>query len=603
MMVNNDKIERDAVNTIRNSIDETDFLLSDISDTDKYPSLDGSVRVYKDNCFKVENLDGTVNVQVKGKSMDELPSEISFPVKVDDLNVYYRSFGTIYFVVGIYEKNKQIYYLDLLPIRIDRILKKLNKEDQETVSLKFHQFPTDNIEKVTIFKDFLKHQKLQAKVVETGPIDIKVLEDKGLINSYSIPFFVLEKDLENNDPYRFAFSHPGFMYACTDIGNFPINEIAEIKNIIEPHPFEAVKLGKTTYYTGYNKIYYKDYQEVQINENVSLRFEKNNQILYQIKGQGCLTEQLHNFRFALALIKEKVLHLGLQEFVNVSPDIPNTTCTQALKDKQKELNNIYQITELLNITKKLITPLENFSSDDWKTLNILKCGLIDDLPVLPYESSQNKNYIFADFKVSNLYLVTRIFVKDGQYHIQDLYSKILPVSTVATDGSEHWVSPFLFFSEAHFECCCNLNFPVILKDLLKYAEQHLYVHELNNVLLRMLNAYDRQKNKNQELLDAIISLARGMHKYGCFDNYVGFLNFAQAMKRKKTLFTNHKKLLMRIVNSPDTEIVERLGAAILLEDFEQAEMLFKQLSANEQKEFDSYPIANLWKKMVDNNNQ
>lgn len=595
-MINNDKIERVAVNAVRDSIDETDFLHSDINDTDKYPSLDGSVRVYKDNCFKIENLEGTVNVQVKGKNLDKLPNEISFPVRVDDLNVYYRSFGAIYFVVGIYEKNKQIYYLDLLPLRIDRILKSLNKEDQETVSLKFRLFPTDNVEKVTIFRDFLKHQELQAKVIETGPIDIKVLEDKGLINSYSMPFSVLEKDLENNDPYRFAFNHPGFMYACTDIGNFPINEIAEINQIIESHPHESVKLGKTTYYTGYNRIYYKDYQEVQINENVSLRFEKTKQTLYQIKGQGCLAEQLHNFQFALALTQEKVLHLGSQEFINHSPDMKNMACTQAIKDKQKKLNDIYQITKQLNITKKFTTPLEKFSSDDWKTMDVLKRGLIDNLPVLSYESSQNKKYIFADFKVSDLYLVTRIFMKDGQYHIQDLYSEILPVSTVANDGTEHLVSPFLFFSEIHFEYFCNLNFPVILKDLLKYAEQHLYVHELNNVLLRMLNAYDKQENKSSKLLDAAISLAKGMHKYGCFDNYVCFLNFAQAMKRKKTLFKNHKKLLMKIINSPDTEITEQLGAAILLEDFTLAKTLYDQLSPDEQKEFDGYPIANLWKR-------
>lgn len=43
----------------------------------------------------------------------------------------------------------------------------------------------------------------------------------------------------------------------------------------------------------------------------------------------------------------------------------------------------------------------------------------------------------------------------------------------------------------------------------------------------------------------------------------------------------------------NSNLGEKVGAAILLEDFEQAEMLFQQLSADEQKEFDSYPIAKL----------
>lgn len=596
-MVNCDKIEREAVNAIRDSIDTTDSLLSDISDTDKYPSLDGSVRIYKDSHFSVENLLGKVDVQVKGKSMDKLPDEISFPVRIDDLNVYYRNFGAVYFVVGICQNSKQIYYLDLLPLRIDRILKNISREGQETISLKFLPFPTDDVEKITIFRDFLRHQKMQAKVVENGTIDIKVLKDKGLVNSYSMPFSVLKKDLENNDPFRFAFSHPGFVYACTDIGNFPINEIAEINNITEHHPSETVKLGKKTYYKGYDKVYYKDYQEVKINENVILRFEKTKQILYQIKGQGCLTEQLHNFQFALALTKEKVLYLGRQEFINNKPDLQTIECTQAVEDRLEKLTGIYQLTELLGITKQFRIPLENLSSDDWKSLNLLKNGLINNNPILTPEISNKRQYIFADFKIADFYLVVRIFIKDGMYYIQDLYSEIIPALITSDDGNDRLVSPFLFFSETHFEYFCNLNYKIILTDLQKYAEQRLYVNELTNVLLRMLNAYDKQENKKSELLNAAICLAKSMYKFNCFDNYVGFLNFVQAVKRKKTLFQNHRKLLMKIMNSPDAKIVERLGAAILLEDFEQAQIFYDQLPISEQKNFDSFPINNLWQRL------
>ena len=65
------------------------------------------------------------------------------------------------------------------------------------------------------------------------------------------------------------------------------------------------------------------------------------------------------------------------------------------------------------------------------------------------------------------------------------------------------------------------------------------------------------------------------------------------MKRKRNLAPAETDKLLSIIKMDNSNLGEKVGAAILLEDFEQAEMLFQQLSADEQKEFDSYPIAKL----------
>ena len=113
-------------------------------------------------------------------------------------------------------------------------------------------------------------------------------------------------------------------------------------------------------------------------------------------------------------------------------------------------------------------------------------------------------------------------------------------------------------------------------------------------VLEMLSAYDQQEIKCGELLETAIELAQYIYDYS--PNYIFLLNYMQAVKRKRALTSQEKNKILSIINIETNHLQEKIGATILLEDFKQTKILYKKLSRKEQKEFDSFPIVNLWKR-------
>lgn len=145
-------IETLAVNAVRDSIVISDFLDQFIADNDKEPSWDGFVYIYKNKNKKKENLKGRLPVQVKGKiSNDFSKEEISFPISIIDLNNYLYDGGVVFFVVYIASDGvkKQIYYVELPPIKIRVILSGIGKQKAKNVKLK--KFPADPNTRAMIF--------------------------------------------------------------------------------------------------------------------------------------------------------------------------------------------------------------------------------------------------------------------------------------------------------------------------------------------------------------------------------------------------------------------------------------------------------------------
>ena len=163
MMVNNERVEKIATGIVDMLLNRTDHLISDIDSTDKMPSWDGGVRVYRKDSQEKKDLIGRVPVQVKGhyfalsKNGNTFPEKISFPVEASDLTNYLNDAGVIFFVVYIDKKNNdnyKIYFNELLPYSLASILK---KGPQKKFTVNFNAFPTEKKEMVDIFLNFLNH--------------------------------------------------------------------------------------------------------------------------------------------------------------------------------------------------------------------------------------------------------------------------------------------------------------------------------------------------------------------------------------------------------------------------------------------------------------
>ncbi|HEY8892895.1 MAG TPA: hypothetical protein VIM70_21940 [Clostridium sp.] len=125
----NNKTEQIAVSGVINAILQSNILEPFIDSNDKTPSWDGNILVYKSTDTKKSNLKGKIPVQVKGTAVKEFSDDtISFSFNISDLKNFLTDGGVLFFVVQLIGVNNvKIYYTTLLPIDINRLLKKAKK--------------------------------------------------------------------------------------------------------------------------------------------------------------------------------------------------------------------------------------------------------------------------------------------------------------------------------------------------------------------------------------------------------------------------------------------------------------------------------------------
>jgi len=121
------ELEKIATNAVETSIVKTDRLTSFISRGDKEPCWDGNIYIHESKLHNKKNIK-KVSTQVKGKAAtpDQVADEIKYRISHDDLTAYMMNGGTMFFVVYINKDTGdplQIYYTELLPIKIKEILR------------------------------------------------------------------------------------------------------------------------------------------------------------------------------------------------------------------------------------------------------------------------------------------------------------------------------------------------------------------------------------------------------------------------------------------------------------------------------------------------
>lgn len=152
MPLDNNSIETLSVNAVKNSIVMSELLAQFIADNDKEPSWDGFVYIYGDKSKAKSKLKGRMPVQVKGTECDDHSKDtISFKMPTVDLRNYLYDGGCILFVVyiGNHGLTNKIYYVELTPVKLRKLLEEAKGQDHKTVYLK--EFPADNNKKQQSF--------------------------------------------------------------------------------------------------------------------------------------------------------------------------------------------------------------------------------------------------------------------------------------------------------------------------------------------------------------------------------------------------------------------------------------------------------------------
>jgi len=576
-------VETRAISFLNIELTNCEYLDPCLSQKDTKPLWDGYIIVHSSIAHKNEDIIGRVNAQVKGISKKVVPNhELTFPISIRDLKVYFRDGGLMYFVICMNEVEHSIFYISLLPFDIVRLLNQKNSKNQ--ISVKLKKFPIKNPIAVTrLFRSFLDDFKKQFSTVST---EILSLDDIGTkINreqelKVSIP--LINKSLEDSlfgligeDIYIYL-AHKGF----------------EAQTPVEKITLESLEQQYETPVSINDRQFYCSYKIIEREKSKRILFGRSFFIdmidgQYSFRLKGNIKERINDLEFIISLIDIGHIKMGNQNLDVELKEISNHKFR--FEKLLLYLKKVQLLLEKLKIRKEL--DLDSFSETDILRTDLLLKTVLDNeytslnLTVsnsfLIFINISNLNFGFEwEQNESGLYRLINYFEKSGP----NLFSDInMPISKFAVLKSTEILS------------ISNLDLDLITESIYSIGNNSFAYDYHNQFILELIKAYDSLEKKDDNLLIA----AQNMFMFYIGNKEVDGvrlnLNILQIIKRLRNFNQDELEKLLEIKrNNLDFEI--QVGVNILLESFSEAEYYFEKLDIQKQEAFRNFPIYNLWKR-------
>lgn len=574
--MNSDKVEQSSITKLRDCIDRCCHLKHDIKDNDKTPSWDGEIQAYNSTEFSISTIIGITRIQVKGKhiktSSNLKKSEITFPVKTDDLRNFLSDGGIIYFVIYIYDFDMYtIYYNALLPLDITNWLK--IAQTQKTISIPFTELQiTDNIEVERIFLNFLNDRKKQFSTVTTIPDNDA--EKAMMYSSFKEFSFGV---VATKDPFNYILNHPIYIYGNLQYAQIPLQRIQAEEILCSVEMSVIIN----------DKIHYS---------LVTIKKKKNDELLCfggcfeistatkKIKFQehGDIESRLKALEFIKDLKKYKNLKVGNSSFVFKSFNLNNSDNIEQHYKNLIELNlalKYFGVTHAINLDS-----MDELSEKNLKTL----VAAFRNNGIVTFETPINDR--MGCFEIYNLRVFINITpLENLSYELQSAFFSPIKNCELHLDDEVVPCSIFCILNQHDFETISNFDYDILINNLTSYPPNKIYIDKLVWLLLEMLRAF--KTTKDAKLLNACEKLSKHL-KDKNENNNIHTLNYLQCIMRKRSLTEEEKKDLYSI-RSTSTEASIQLAVAILLENHQDTSFYFSQLSEGQKAEFLNYPIATL----------
>ncbi|MFL2121844.1 hypothetical protein [Marinilactibacillus psychrotolerans] len=348
-------IEFEGANKVREVINRTEYLESYIPENDKTPVWDGFIMVYNNSKIPhaKKDIKGRVSVQVKGHKVEDFPDgNFKFPIELSDLKAFLTEGGAIFFVVAITQDyKKKVFHKVLLPLDIERIIQK--HSDQQTVSIQFDPFPTDNGTIISIFLNFLANRSKQTSTVDFKKLFLEdwTRDNHNQTRNYTIPMTVF------NDPDKTFFelitSIPQYLYITHEEFQHIQVPVDRMDNIsIGEDRKGSIKVDNNEHYTEYKIVWHKGNFSFHFGKGLSMNFKRVNggdekngyEVNVSLNIKGTLKERIRDVEFFLSYIENEEVSINTVKFplhINYEMDI----------DKINSFNEIYK--SLIDIQIKL----------------------------------------------------------------------------------------------------------------------------------------------------------------------------------------------------------------------------------------------------------
>ncbi|WP_312908743.1 hypothetical protein [Tissierella praeacuta] len=585
-------IEIIATSSIEKLISRNSYLKPAINNNDKIPVWDGDVIVYgtKDLNKKKENLIGRVPVQVKGHKVENISDSnlqvIKFRVKKEDMKKYLTDGGVIYFVVYIDEDTEKIFYNSLLPLDLERLIKRY--DNQKTFEIEFKSLPTKDRELADVFLDFIQNRKRQQGTLIPGILytdDIEKIQNE--IKEFKFSYSTIEP--KGSIPFRELTTRDFYLYAKPKgIGNpIPFERVSNaIINI--QHKFK-ISVGEKTYYEDAYIQWEKGQSRIVCGKSVTLNLKdttSSNIGLFNInvKFKGTLNEQLNDLYFIKALINTEELIIDGHSVPYSNFKFDNN---EHLFARISDLELLKQRLEYYGV--KTDFNLEAITEEDDFKISFL----MDEKPSMKrYKINLAKAGVLG-LEIANIsiLLFAEENIEEGYYKIKSYFENAWKVKYYLRETDEDvQMSQFLILDKKGL-LADNINSRKIIEDIKRNHSGNKNIVYVNTFLLEAIKAYDEYSPQQMELRYLIENLSEWLYNESKED-YI-FLNLAQVKYRLGTLdkYDIDKIIDIGKLNKDNIEI--QAGISILLKKKEDAKELIKDMNSELKDLFMSYPIYDL----------
>lgn len=567
---------------VRNCFLNVDRVSAEILENDKTECVDGCLKLYSSDKMSVKTLEGDIDVQVKGTTSKRKSDPPKRRVKVGDLRYYLDHGGVLYFVVYEKDSYNEVYFAELLPFDIRKLLRDCG--NQKTAGVRLRPFPSDPNEVLRILIQVLRDKKNQRASAGFAHCSLEEYEENGF-NFKSQRFTVDVGRGESlaslapykNGVYNYAVDEHGQLFAIDKLENLYSVAVGQELTISS-----GTESFTTTFFDGENE----DDGDFYKFDGFTLILKTNS---LKLDEEGSLAVRLRDLRLMRELKRTGVLVVSGK--VTVSGFSSDDEAIDAhLSRRIETLERIDSVLKKLRV--KVDLDPGDLSEQNLSDLDALAHVLLDG-EVL---HRPGKSRGFCLVKLPGFWVKLLMADKgDDNFEAMDILDvDTTQVTPFLIDEAGNPLAPVPSLLIQSEEELCHLG--NIDADVFAAACDRIPITEESapSVTLRLLNmiaAYDVGAVCGDELLKCCEILCERLQQ---FDNEgeISEVNRLQIKKRMSRLDDDDDQALARLV-AGSKNIAVKCCASILREDFVQARVCLEQMSEREQEELCSWPIWHL----------
>lgn len=587
-------IELMAVNFLELAIGRNDYLVPHINAGDREPSWDGDIEVYRKpgNVHAKQDLVLKVPIQVKGHVVPQIPRKktISYSIDLSDLRNYLNAGGTMFFVVYVDETGTrhQIFYTCLLPFELKQTLEKYS--EQKTKNMPLIALPQDNKSISNVLLNCAHNMRKQRPAITADIVTYDSLIQAGHVPELS--FGYAQIPAEGTVPFEYMFDHSTYLYAKLPHGvELPIEKMEQMDAAFTE--IEApVTVSGQVFYNSYRVVYKKECTELCFGRSSRfVHYYNPERSKFSFYLAGTLSERIVDEEFIIA-----VLAAGEFEVATVKlplKDIPPEELQQFNVPRKREhldwLKCVKKTLDKLSVTVDL--DCKNLPNADEGRLHMLKQSVLDGKPIMLREVP-NRLCRFAVGNLSIIAYLQEVDAKQDLYQICDFNHVPIAISAEDRDGKLVPSSLYVILKRDILLECSNIDYQEMLRQIKLVPFSEVFSTQATNLLLEMLAAYDESKDKRKDIIEAAIELSEWLRNEDSFyPADLKMINHLQAIKRIRELSADERRQVLELIEqSSDLEEQVYVGAYLLLDQQEAAQMHYARMDGLEQEHLLRYPI-------------